>query len=442
MALNEEGLAVSAYRASAPPDIATAPSPFDLTDLRRQNLVERLVQRLVDNPQWLFAILRRFRPIAHLPFTNWWIVTRFDDVQEILAHDRIFPVPFGDKVKALDGGPNFLLGMEADADYWRYQKQLTQAFKLDDVAKIVAPLAGEFARQIIDGSGGRLDAVQNFITLVPTKICERYYGVPIADDAKVAFGQWMIAMSNYMFGDPTDKPAYRRVALAAGERVRPLVDRAILGAKAGVGSADTVLARLIEMQRAGAEGLTAEIIRTFLIGMITGFVPTNTMAAGHILEILLRRPDFMRRTRAAALAGDDELLKRCLFEAMRFKPLNPGPMRNCAADYTIAAGTPRATRIRKGAKLLAGTQSAMFDERRVIRPNEFNPNRPASNFMLFGYGLHWCLGAFIAEVQITQTLKALLLTKGLRRAPGKAGQLHLLGPFPEHLVVEFADPRA
>jgi cytochrome P450 len=127
---------------------------------------------------------------------------------------------------------------------------------------------------------------------------------------------------------------------------------------------------------------------------------------------------------------------------MRFKPLNPGPMRNCAADYTIAAGTPRATRIRKGAKLLAGTQSAMFDERRVIRPNEFNPNRPASNFMLFGYGLHWCLGAFIAEVQITQTLKALLLTKGLRRAPGKAGQLHLLGPFPEHLVVEFADPRA
>jgi cytochrome P450 len=440
MALSEGGLAVAAGPASALPDIATAQSPFDLADLR-QNLIERLIQRLVDNPQWLFGILRRFRPIAHLPFTAWWIVTRFDDVQEVLAQDRAFPVPFGDKVKALDGGPNFLLGMEADADYWRYQKQIMQAFKLDDVATIVAPLAGEFAREIIDGSGGRLDAVQNFITLVPTKICEHYYGVPIADNAKVAFGQWTIAMSNYMFGDPTDKPAYRRVALAAGERVRPLVDRAILGAKAGAGSADTVLARLVEMQRAGAEGLTDEIIRTFLIGMITGFVPTNTMAAGHILEMLLRRPDFMRRSRAAALAGDDELLKRCLFEVMRFKPLNPGPMRNCVADYKIAAGTPRATRIRKGAKLLAATQSAMFDERRVTRPNDFNPNRPASNFMLFGYGLHWCVGIFIAEAQITQTLKALLLTKGLRRAPGRAGQLQLLGPFPEHLVVEFADPR-
>lgn len=429
-------------RAPGPPAVPPPQLEFDLNDLRRQTVIERLVQRLVDHPRWLFAILRRFRPIARLPFTDWWMVTRFDDVQEVLDHDQIFPVPFGKKVRDLDGGPNFLLGMAADATYWRYQKQVMQAFRFDDAANVVAPLASQFAQEIIDRSGGRLDAVQNLITLVATKICERYYGVQIADDAEVTFGQWTIAMSNYMFGDPTDKPAYRRVALAAGERLRPLIDGAIVGAKMGAGLPDTVLARLVAMQRAGAEGLTDEIIRTFLIGMITGFLPTNTMAAGHMLELLLRRPDFMAPTRAAALAGDDELLKRCLFEAMRFKPLNPGPVRNCAADYTIAAGTRRATRISKGAKLIAGTQSAMFDNRRVARPNDFNPNRPASDFMLFGYGLHWCIGAFIAEAQITQTLKALLLTKDLRPAPGKAGQLQLLGPFPEHLVVEFADPRA
>ena len=423
--------------AAAPPQL-----PFDLDDLRRQTVIERLVLRLADDPRWLFTILRCVRPIAHLPFTNWWMVTRYDDVQEVLGHDQIFPVPWGEKVKALDGGPNFLLGMAADADYWRYQKQVMQAFRFEDAANIVGPLANQFSREIIGRSGGRLDAVQNLITLVATRICERYYGVQIADDAEVTFGQWTMAMSNYMFADPTDKPAYRDVALAAGERVRPIVDRAIVEAKAGAGLPDTVLARLVAMQRAGAEGLTDEIIRTFLIGMIIGFVPTNTMAAGHMLEMLLRRPDFMAPTRAAALAGDDELLRRCLFEAMRFKPLNPGPFRTCAADYTIAAGTRRARRIRKGAKLVAGTQSAMFDGRRVARPNDFNPNRPASDFMLFGYGLHWCVGAFIAEAQITQTLKALLLTQGLRRGPGKAGQLQLLGPFPEHLVVEFAEPRA
>lgn len=418
------------------------PSPFDLNDLRQQSFVERLTLRLFEDPRWLFATLRRFRPIAHLPFTDFWMITRFDDVEEVLTHNDAFPVPFGDKVSALDGGPNFLLGMEqANADYWRWQKQVMHAFTLDDAATIVTPLSGQFAREIIDGSGGRLDAIQDFITLIPTKICERYYGVPIADDLKVTFGHWTIAMSNFMFGDPTDKPAYRRVALAAGARLRPVVDHAIEEAKAGRGLPDTVLARLIAMQRAGATGLDDAIIRTFLIGMISGFVPTNTMAAGHMLEMLLRRPDFMARTRAAAEAGDDKLLTRCLFEVMRFKPLNPGPFRNCVTDYTLAAGTRRQARLPKGAKLLAGTQSAMFDGRRVARPNEFNPDRQASDYMLFGGGLHWCTGIYIARAQITAMFKALLLTKGLRRAPGKLGQLQLLGPFPEHLFVEFADPR-
>jgi cytochrome P450 len=81
----------------------------------------------------------------------------------------------------------------------------------------------------------------------------------------------------------------------------------------------------------------------------------------------------------------------------------------------------------------------MFDERRVDNPRDFNPGRPASHYMLFGYGLHWCVGAFIAKAQITQTLKALLLKDNLRRAEGPDGQLRRLGPFPEHLVVEF-DP--
>ena len=81
------------------------------------------------------------------------------------------------------------------------------------------------------------------------------------------------------------------------------------------------------------------MIRAILIGMIDGFVPTNTMAGGHILEMLLRKPVFMARAQAAASADDDALLKRCLFEAMRFKPLNPGPFRSCAEDYTIASST-------------------------------------------------------------------------------------------------------
>lgn len=420
-------------------DRSVATSNFDLNDLRSDSVIERLVQWLFDDPQavWVFGLLRRFRPIVREPFSKLTFVTRWDDVREVLAQDDVFVVPFGDKVKELNGGPNFLLGMQADPVYWQYQQQVMRAFRFDDVASIVTPLAAEFAKEIIDRSDGRLDVVQDYITRVPSLICRSYYGIELAPEDMLDFGHWTIAMSTYMFGDPTDKPAYRRVAVAAGDRLRPLVDRSIANAKAAAPGTDTVLNRLIAMQKEGADGLTDDIIRAYLVGMITGFVPTNTMAAGHILEMLLRRPDFMAAARNAALAGDDDLLERCLFEAMRFKPLNPGPFRNCARDYTIAKGTRRARTIRPGMKLLVSTQSAMFDKRQVERPREFNPNRPQSDYMLFGYGLHWCAGAFIARAHITQAFKALLVLKGLRRASGPAGQLRLLGPFPEHLVVEF-----
>ena len=43
----------------------------------------------------------------------------------------------------------------------------------------------------------------------------------------------------------------------------------------------------------------------------------------------------------------------------------------------------------------------------------------------------------ISTTQITQTFKALLVRRNLKRASGRAGRLQLLGPFPEHLMVEF-----
>ncbi len=420
----------------SPLDEGPPTTTFDLDDLRATSLGERLIQRLFGPT--LFALLRRFFPILKVPFKNLVIVSRFDDVQEVLSHDECFPVPFGDKVKELDGGPNFLLGIkQADTEYWRYQRLVMRAFRLEDLGEFVGPMAANFSKEIIEGARGRLDAVQDLITRVPILICESYYGVPVAEQERIDFGNWTIAMSTYMFGDPSNKPGYRRAGIAAGDRVRRHIGRAIADAKEKGARPNTVLARMLEMQRATGGDVTDEEIRTILIGMITGFVPTNTMAAGHMLEMLLARTDFMVPTRQAAIAGDDDLLKRCLFEAMRFMPLNPGPFRICTRDYTVAEGSRRARTIHAGTSLLAGTQSAMFDKRRIKNPGRFDPARPATDYMLFGYGLHWCVGAFIAQTQITQTFKALLLKKDLRRAPGTAGRMQRLGPFPEHLIVEF-----
>lgn len=407
---------------------------FDIADMDPGWVKRTVADRLFDDPQWWMGLLRRYWPVARFP-GGWAMVTRYEHVQEVLTQESVFQVPFGERMMEMTAGPNFVLGMQDGPEYQRQHAQILQAFRREDVAAIVAPLSAKFAAEIVAGCGGRLDAIEDLITRVPTLLCESYYGVPIAD--KLRFAQWTIAMSGYMFGPPGKPPAHTATALAAADRIRPVIDDAIRRAKAAPGGADTVLARFAAMQRAGAEGLSDEVIRGHLFGMITGFVPTNTIAAGNVLEMLLRRPDFMARARAAALADDDEELERCLFEAMRFKPINPGPFRVCRKDYTIGAGSADAATIRAGTRMLVSTQSAMFDERKVRNPAEFDPQRKLADYMLFGHGLHWCIGAYIARAQITQTFKPLLKKAGLRRAPGAAGRMQKLLVFPMHLAVEF-----
>jgi len=379
--------------------------------------------------QWL---LRTLWPIVRLPF-GWAAVTRYDDVAEVLTHQDVFRVPFDAEIARLnDGeapGTAFLLGIDDPSEHRDQQQLVMRAFKRTDVERLVTPIARRSAQDIIAGArDGKIDAIQQLITRVPLDLCVQYYGVDIPGKQQ-DFVDATIAVSGHLFGPPPIQP--KPASDEAAAYVRWVVDRAIDRELENPGNADTVLARLVAMRQAGH--LTPRQIRAFLMGMIIGFVPTNTIAGGNILEMLLRERAIKAEACAAAISGDDDLLKHCLFEALRFMPHNVGPFRICSRDYTVAADTPRATKIKRNTKVLAWTMSAMFDSRQVDAPFEFRPGRPASNSMLFGYGMHWCVGAFIAQAQITQTFKVLLRQPELERA----GKPERRGGFPHRLPVRF-----
>ncbi|MBA3666618.1 MAG: cytochrome P450 [Sphingomonas sp.] len=402
---------------------------------KKPGIGSAVISYLLDHPYAIYAFARRFWPIVVI--RGWAFISRYEDVIEVLKRQDVFAVPFGPKIELLNGGPNFLLGMADGADYRALHELVANTFPTSDNRAIVGPIAAEEAEALVMSSRGRIDAIEDLVTRVPTRICERYYGVAVPNETR--FAHITIAMSTFMFGDPSNDPTVRDEAVKAGAELRPIIDAAIAGARAAPAGSDTIAARLVSAKGADGAPVPDETIRAILIGMITGFVPTNTMAGGHMLEMLLRRPDMMRATQAAARADDDELLKRCLWEAFRFLPLNPGPFRECAEDAIVAQGTRRAKRIPKGTKMLVSTHSAMFDPRRIERPKAFDPGRASHNNLTLGSGIHWCIGAPLAEAQIVQTLKPLLLQRNLRRAAGQAGRLALDGPFPAHLVVEF-DP--
>jgi cytochrome P450 len=254
-------------------------------------------------------------------------------------------------------------------------------------------------------------------------------------------------ISSYLFGDPLGNPAVREKALQAAAQMRGFLDRAIADARTGPVDATTVLGRLVTMpQQEG--GPTDEAIRAHLMGMVTGFVPTDTVAAGHMLDVLIGNGRFLTWSRTrftkpvmrAIETNDDQQLTKCLFETLRFLPINPGPFRVCSQTYEVEGGGwfgRGSCRIPAQARLIASTQSAMFDRRAVERPYRFDPSRRRAEYMLLGSGLHACVGIHLAEAQITQTLKALLRQTNLRRVAGEAGQLQRDGPFPSRLMVQF-----
>src|ERR1700757_3221090 len=156
-------------------------------------------------------------------------------------------------------------------------------------------------------------------------------------------------------------------------------------------------------------------------------VETTSQAAIQALLVLFSEPDALASAAAAAKADDDNALSDVVFEAHRFRPINPMVLRVAKEDCSLAAGEPHRTLIRKGTTVFALTWSAMFDPRVVVSPDEFRPGRPASHSLHFATGLHACFGRYISRIQIPQILKPLLKLKGLR----PAGAPEFDGTFPE-----------
>lgn len=192
------------------------------------------------------------------------------------------------------------------------------------------------------------------------------------------------------------------------------------------------------MQAAALPGMDDRAIRDNLIGLLIGELPTTSAAANLALDELLDRPDALASAQAAARAGNDAGLAAHVFEALRFRPLNPVIYRRALRDTTLAAGRLRARRIAAGTMVLGSNLSAMFDPLAIPAPTRFRTDRPWQTYMLWGYGLHHCFGAYLNRVTIPGILKPLLARDGLRRAEGPAGRIDQRNtPFPVHFQLLF-----
>lgn len=386
------------------------------------------------HPDPAFALLRRIQPIFVI--RNFALITRFEDVQEVLSRDGVFDVTYADKMRRITNGENFFLGMRNTPRYTRDVSNMRICVRREDVPRIVAPFVSNCAADIVTRSSGRLDVVSELTRVVPTQLVGAYFGTPGPSETELA--DWTSTLFRYLFLDQGNDEAVAGEAQAASESLNGYLDGLIHGRKAKPSDSDDVLERCLGLQSAGIPGMEDLDIRNNLLGLLIGAIPTTSASAALALDQLLARPAVLEAAGAAARADDDALLARYVFEALRFNPLNPGIFRNTLETYTLAKGERRATTIEQGTTVLAATRSAMFDHLEVDAPDDFHIDRPAYHYMLWGYGLHTCYGQYINQVQIPGILKPLLARENLRRLPGEAGELRYDGgPFPTGLGVAF-----
>jgi|HubBroStandDraft_1064217.scaffolds.fasta_scaffold03856_3 cytochrome P450 len=394
---------------------------------------DKLKAAVAQNPEPVFAILRKIKPI--LLVKNVAVVTRFEDVQEVLSRDDVFHVTYTEKMEVVTGGRNFFLGMQNSPEYERDVAHMRSAMRREDVASIIVPIVAEAARQLVAASDGTVDVVALSRT-VPARLVAKYFGCPPPSDQELA--DWGTILFQYLFTDLNNDPAVGAAARQAAQRTREWLDDTIAARKSHPGGDDDVLGRCLAMQKIGLPGMDDLGIRNNLLGLLVGAIPTTSKCCAQALDQLLDRPAELAGAQAAAAAGDDALLAQYIFEALRFNPNNPGVFRTAAEDYTVARGHLRSVTIPKGASVIAATQSAMFDDSKVDRPNEFRTDRPPYVYMHWGYGLHACFGQYINQIQIPGILKPLLASGSVRRAPGDEGKLQYAGPFPSSLKVAIA----
>lgn len=332
-----------------------------------------------------------------------WLVTRHTEARFVLTDKRFSRAAAFDR-----DSPRFLPPkveptlIQSDApDHTRLRTLVAKAFTMRRV-ETLRPKIRALAESLLDDAmagGQTMDLVEAYALPIPiTAICDML-GVPKADqptfrvwnDKAMTFG----AVSAEEAKTNLDAMLAYVASLIALRREKP---------------EDDLITALTQARDAGDRLNDRELVDICITILAAGH-ETTASQIGNFVNLLQQD-----RQRWEALVADHELIPAAVEELMRYVPLSAGAMFPQYATEDVEVG---GTLVRKGEPVLVSTGAANRDPLKFDSPDSIELGREDNGHIGFGHGLHHCLGAPLARLELQEALRALVTKMPSLRLAGE-----------------------
>ncbi len=363
-----------------------------------------------DLDQWqrIAAELRRNDPVhkvdGNAEFGDFWAVTRHRDVCEVeKQHDKflntsrsvLFPLAAYQSQEEQGLVIESLVHMD-DPLHRAYRGLTNDWFKPGNLKKTVGTRVDQLAKRFVDRMleyDGECDFARDIGLFYPLHVIMSLFGVPESDEPL------MLSLTQQLFGNED-------VEFASAERVEAIIT-AVLGFKEYFDKltaarraqpADDIATVIANALIDGKRMSDMEQLSYYMIIATAGHDTTSSSVTGG-LGALLWNPDQL-----AALQADPSLMDNAVDEMIRWVTPVRHFMRHATEDYVLGG-----KKIAAGDRLLMSYLSANRDETVFEDPDRFDIRRHnADQHLAFGIGVHFCLGAHLARMEMRAFFNELL----------------------------------
>ena len=347
--------------------------------------------------------LRAHAPVSWVDVPNYqpfWAITKHADIMEIERANDVFtnsPRPVlvtkeGDEQQAAVGIKTLI---HMDDPQHRDFRAIGTNFFRPKAMRALKDRADELAMRFVDkmaAEGPECDFVQQVAVNYPLYMIMTLLGVPEADFAS------MLRWTQELFG--SDDEEFKREG-GMEEQMTALLEMfqyfTELTADRRANPTDDLGSTIANAAINGEPLSDIETVSYYAIIAAAGHDTSSASISGG-MHALLEHPDQLAR-----LKNDMSLMPLAVEEMIRWTTPVKEFMRTAQQDYEI-----RGVRIAAGESVLLSYVSGNRDDDVFADPFRFDASRDPNKHISFGYGVHFCLGAALARMEVNSFFSALL----------------------------------